>query len=91
MACLVAGDMEARIAPVLQSLHWEYRGIDGPSAWGKDYLTCDEGMQQSPVNIESQVIAGSVRTRERTHYYSCGFMCALFFGKTNRVAVPDAV
>eukprot|EP00960_Hanusia_phi_P044408 756625-Hanusia_phi.AAC.1 len=36
-----------------QSLHWEFRGADGPATWGKYYFTCDVGMEQSPVNIES--------------------------------------
>jgi len=50
-----ARDFDSRIAPVLESLHWEYRGVDGPATWGKNYLTCNEGLTQSPVDIESEV------------------------------------
>jgi carbonic anhydrase len=51
------GDFDsARIGPaVMQSLHWEYRGVDGPKTWGTNYLTCSEGLTQSPIDIASAV------------------------------------
>ena len=61
---VAAGNVERRITPVLQSLHWEYRGIEGPPSWGYDYLLCENGQDQSPVNIE----AGNVEVR---HWQLC--------------------
>ncbi|GJL52805.1 carbonic anhydrase [Candidatus Nitrospira salsa] len=34
--------------------HWDYMGIDGPEHWGmltKEYMTCETGNRQSPINI----------------------------------------
>lgn len=51
-----AGDFVSRIGPaVMQSLHWEYRGVDGPQTWGTNYLSCSQGLTQSPINIASAV------------------------------------
>ena len=51
-----AGDFDSRIGPaVMQSLHWEFRGVDGPQTWGTNYLTCSEGLTQSPIDIASAV------------------------------------
>ncbi|MDP2070911.1 carbonic anhydrase [Methylotenera sp.] len=35
--------------------HWTYAGKDGPASWGKlspEFVTCDVGRNQSPINIE---------------------------------------
>lgn len=35
--------------------HWTYAGKDGPESWGKlspEFVTCDVGRNQSPINIE---------------------------------------
>lgn len=37
--------------------HWDYLGIEGPKHWGllsKEYVTCETGNKQSPVNIHMQ-------------------------------------
>ena len=34
--------------------HWDYLGVEGPSHWGmlsKEYMTCESGNRQSPINI----------------------------------------
>jgi len=34
--------------------HWDYMGIDGPEHWGmltKEYMACETGNRQSPINI----------------------------------------
>ena len=34
--------------------HWDYMGIEGPEHWGmltKEYMTCETGDRQSPINI----------------------------------------
>ena len=36
------------------SAHWAYMGIEGPAHWGmltKEYMTCETGHRQSPINI----------------------------------------
>jgi len=38
-------------------VHWGYEGAGGPEQWGalkKEYLTCGEGTQQSPINIDTK-------------------------------------
>ncbi len=37
-----------------QRAHWDYLGVENPSHWGmlsKEYLTCEAGNRQSPINI----------------------------------------
>ena len=34
--------------------HWDYLGVEGPAHWGlltPEYMTCETGRQQSPINI----------------------------------------
>jgi carbonic anhydrase len=55
---------------MLESLHWEYRGEQDTSTWGKNYLTCSAGMEQTPINIESEVmnnLHAHFRSRTRLH------------------------
>jgi carbonic anhydrase len=43
-------------------LHWDYKGIDGPEHWGmltKEYMVCESGGKQSPIDI---------KTKELTHH-----------------------
>jgi carbonic anhydrase len=40
--------------------HWTYEGKEGPEFWGKlssDYMSCDLGRNQSPINIDKTVQA----------------------------------
>ena len=66
------GTLAARMAPMLESLHWEYRGEEDTSTWGENYLTCSAGMEQTPINIESEVmhtLHAHVRSRTRIHIH----------------------
>ena len=64
--------LAARMAPILESLHWEYRGEVDTSTVGQNYLTCSAGMEQTPINIESEVmnnLHAHVRSRTRKHIH----------------------
>lgn len=53
----------------LQS-RWDYRGIEGPEHWGllaKEYMTCETGNRQSPINI-SQTHHGDHHQKLVFHY-----------------------
>lgn len=42
--------------------HWSYRGIEGPEHWAMlspEYLSCEAGSQQSPINIHAPQQPGS--------------------------------
>lgn len=44
----------ATMAAAQTAAHWEYRGKDGPLAWGKldpAYKACSQGHEQSPIDI----------------------------------------
>ena len=38
-------------------LHWDYWGVEGPAHWGmltKEYMTCEAGSKQSPIDIQAR-------------------------------------
>jgi carbonic anhydrase len=46
-----------------QILHWTYEGAEGPEHWSElspDYVLCNTGEQQSPVDIPSSVAPGPI-------------------------------
>ncbi|MDP3743655.1 MAG: carbonic anhydrase family protein [Methylotenera sp.] len=46
--------------PAAHTAHWAYEGKAGPENWGKlkpEFVTCDTGLNQSPINIEDTVDA----------------------------------
>lgn len=49
--------------------HWSYEGEGSPEHWGEldeAYKTCQNGMYQSPINIESTANAISLRLKRTT-------------------------
>ena len=51
---VVQGETGTPPTPEQLQAHWSYRGIEGPDHWAmlrQDYLTCEKGSQQSPINI----------------------------------------
>jgi carbonic anhydrase len=55
VAAMLATPMLADSAP-----HWTYEGAEGPTHWSeisKDFLSCQAGDQQSPIDLTSGVVA----------------------------------
>lgn len=53
----------------VEAPHWSYSGGDGPDRWGSlgtEYATCDEGREQSPINI-SQTESGTGQSTRRLY------------------------
>ena len=48
-------------------LHWDYWGIEGPEHWGmltKEYMACETGGKQSPIDIQTQGLSHHQETLE---------------------------
>ena len=55
---IVVGPNAKSISP--KAADWGYSGAGGPSNWGElssEFATCEEGLQQSPVDIKSTATA----------------------------------
>ncbi len=40
-----------------ESIEWSYNGLNGPDKWGKldkEFMSCGEGMMQSPIDISKK-------------------------------------
>ena len=49
--------------------HWSYKGESSPEHWGEldeTYKTCNSGMNQSPINIDSTANAHLSRCKRTT-------------------------
>ncbi len=48
-------------------LHWDYWGVEGPEHWGmltKEYMACETGGKQSPIDIQMQELSHHQETLE---------------------------
>ncbi|WP_110928002.1 carbonic anhydrase [Bacillus massiliglaciei] len=68
-----------------EHVHWSYEGNSGPENWGslnEDFLACEKGSAQSPVNIESAKAGESGGTNEIQMNYQASEYSLLHTGHT---------
>lgn len=58
---LAIGTMISMTAPAY-SAQWGYGDGDGPSTWGNISATCEEGQNQSPIDIETNKLTSAKKT-----------------------------
>jgi carbonic anhydrase len=68
-------------------IHWDYLGVEGPKHWGllsKEYVSCETGSKQSPVNIQTQGL--SHHQEELKFNYNISELHEIYNGHTIQVS-----